>query len=632
MLGVGALAGLLWIGEPGVALAVTLLALVVAGGVAIGLVASAPAAPGLGVSTPTDADPPPDPHGPARRVASGAALAVAIVAAHLAGIVTVAVLVDHGERVVVAVRLLLAYVPPLLVAAGALALGSRVGAVGVGFVVPGLLMGVALAWEADPGPASIALALLAAVATAVVVLRPWRGAAELVLTTSAGALVVLAVLPFASPAFALAVGPFMDVPHSPVGNVAPGPGRALLLAVALVAAILLVVVAVGRRRPWDAALPGSVLVVHVAVLGGGGYIASIGGARTVVVVVALAALVVGLALLLWDGSSRVVDRLPAAVRDVVRPSADGPIAFFGAALVGVALQAVPVLMDPGRGRDAAALVLLGLAAAIALALRGSAGALVAGAVLVGLGLQDPVSGLLLGPRMLFPGLIGVLAAVVATGLVAGALVRACPRPGVVAAAAFAILGPLARLVSWCVREGDAGPTVELLLPLYLPIGLLVLGAGVAALLLPGRLVAGAQAAGAVGLIVASATTMALSLGLPRAPSTIPGLVELAPTLQRAGLGLGAPYDALALVLTLLLVGALPLVASVGRRRSIAVGAATAYAVMVLVGGAAPALQEHRAVVAILVLLVASVVVMLAVVVALAEGRRTTTQPAPRGLG
>ncbi|MGE4428141.1 MAG: hypothetical protein AB7G37_16945 [Solirubrobacteraceae bacterium] len=620
VLGVAMLAGLLWITEPWPAFAATIVVLVGAAVVVVGLSLWEPHPPGLGISTAPQDDPAPDPHATVRRVGIGASVAIAIIAAHLSGLVAVALLADHWERVVVAVRLLLAYVPPLLVAAGALALGSAVGAAGVGFVVPGLLMGVALGWDSDPAPVSLVLALLAVATTVLVVWRPWRGNAEIVLATAAGAFVLFAVQPYAAPAFSFAVGPLMAIPRSPVGNVMPGAGHAILLALVIAAAIALVVAAIRRRRPWDGLLPASVLVMHAGVVDNGPF-GWPDGSQVVVTVVAFVALAVGLWLLLSNGTPGFLQRLPERARELVAPTADGPIAFFGVALVGVAVHAVPILIDPGRGRAAVVLVLLGLAVAIASALRGAGGTLVAGVALVGLALEDPIADLLIGPQQRFVlDLLPTLGTLVVTAAVVVGLVRACPHPAVVAAGAFALLGPAARVVAWCAREGDAGPTAETLLPLFLPIGVLLLAAGLAAWG-PRRFVAHAQAAGGVVALVGAATAMVLVGGGPRAAPTILGFVEVAPTAFGGAFRQPSPGDTTALVLTLLLVGGLPLAASLARRPSLSAGAGIAYLATVVAVVASPAVEEHRAVVAIVLLLVGITLVVLASVAAVAEGGR-----------
>jgi hypothetical protein len=258
------------------------------------------------------------------------------------------------------------------------------------------------------------------------------------------------------------------------------------------------------------------------------------------------------------------------------------------ALVAFTVQALPALGVGGRTQGALILAGLLVAGALAHFLPAPAGAAAGVVTLVGFLVAQPWA-LLLNSSASVP------VEVVTAAFVVWVLVRRHPRVGVFAAAAYLVLGTLARLLGWVVglsgdpAPGRTGPLVVLLLPL------LVVGLPAAVFAWRDRNAPVAQAVGAV--VLGSAMYLPMKQFL---------LAYVTPELFVEGIDPFAPTDAMAAtqhlrefgwpVALVLVALALVLVASVVRRPSTAL-AVTAALLVFCVGRVAGSLVADVAVLA-----------------------------------
>jgi hypothetical protein len=444
------------------------------------------------------------------RVLTGIGAAAVVVGSYLIGITLLELLTpdlptlsNPGPSLLVAILLL--YGAPLIGLIGLAANGNRAGAVGAGLVAP-VLLTVVLA-ERGATAAWVSVVLLVVAVLLLVVSARTESETGRSFATVGGALAAsFAAGAGTSPFGALTSSAGFDPGRSPTGTLSPGLSGVVLALTLAVAAVLLIM-SVRRGEFAGGFVAASVFAVPPqALLGADG--APVPSRIALIVIPVLVAGIAGLAL-------RVPEARAAVTRTLGLEEPVGDAALLGAigcAAVVFAVQVVPVLAWPSR--LAGAVVLLVLAGSVALALRlaDRAGAVLAGVSLVALQLSPPWYRLINGdspsPNLTLTAIVGLVIAVAAVWL----LVRRHPRPGVLASAAYLLLGALAAflyaVLSTVYRTVDRevsffsnswAPALMVLLPL-LPVGI---PAAIAALRGTETSAAGGQAAGCVVLLAAA---------------------------------------------------------------------------------------------------------------------------------
>jgi hypothetical protein len=392
---------------------------------------------------------------------------------------------------------------PLAVLAAMAFGGLAAGPVGVGVVLPTAVAAVLVVDVPDAQTIAVVMFVIAVVALPLA-LAPGNGPWSRFATVASAVAVSFAVGAGTSPLSALGVVTGQAGPSSPrVNLVVPVLGLAI--------AAVLLAVAVHRRAVAGGLVAPLLFAAPPVAFTGPAPVA--GSAALLIVPVA----VVVFALVAWT-----TRRLP-------RPVA---LAAAGIALLVFAVQALPTLGWPDRVVGVVALVVFAVIALLAWRLPGLPGAVVAGAVLIALVVATPWHRVFLGQEpgsvsFVVSGLVGVLAA----GAAVWVLVKRHPRPGVIAAAAYCAAGTLAHsLFSFAAAAAVTSVRWAALIE-FGP--LLVIGAIAAMFALRGRLLAAAQAAGAVVLAAGTfvmVVLIALTAGLSRARYGIDVIIApLAPT-------------------------------------------------------------------------------------------------------
>jgi hypothetical protein len=481
-------------------------------------------------------------------VSRGAGIGLTVLGAHLVGVAVVTV------TAVGTVFYLLPYGLPL-VAFGAFAVrGVLACATGAGLLLPVVALqvreiGATSGSVAGTDGAAMAAGMLVAAAllTVAVVVAPDRawwghlaGAAAATAATvayGAGTAPVVALITFQWPA------------------VAPPGGQVAIMTGALAVAAVLALLAAVRRDVVTGLVAATVFVAPVtdavtrAVTGlpvTAPVHAVLAAPLAVVVLVAL------LAVRMYPMRGRLAE-VPRALRDR-RPTSATTTAVAAAVvacgLVAFTVQALPALGVDGGVQGALSLAALLVAGALAHFLPAPAGPVAAVVTLVGFTVAQPWDRLLDARGASAP-VDAVTAAVVIL-----LLVRRHPRPAVFAAAAYLVLGTLARLIG---LAGDSLSLVALLLPL------LAVGLPAAVLTWHDRTVEVGQAVGAVVLGAAMYVPMKQLLLAYLAQDRVTGVFD--PFVPTTGYHLHELGWPVALVLVVL---ASVLVASVVRRPSTAI--------------------------------------------------------------
>ncbi|TDP97389.1 hypothetical protein [Labedaea rhizosphaerae] len=391
--------------------------------------------------------------------------------------------------------------------------GLAAGPVGTGLVLPTAVAAVLAVHVPDAASLAVVMLVVAVLAT-LLALAPHDGPWPRFATVAGAVAASFAVGAGASPMIGLDV---VAGQAGQPGTSAPGVHPVIPVLALAVSAVLLVI-AVRRRDTAGGLVAALAFAAPPAGLVG---IAGIAGIAGIVPVPGSAALlivpaaVVVIALVAWAIGRLRVPLLLATV---------------AVALVVCVVQALPVLGWPARVEGVVALVVFAGVVVLAWRLPGPPGAVPAGAVLVAVALAPPWSRLVAGDQ---PGAAGhvvaALVGVVAAGAAVWVLVRRHPRSGVIAAAAFCAAGTLAHsLFATGMAAGVSQPGWAALVE-FGP--LVVIGVVAAVFAVRGRLLAAAQAAGAVVLAAAGfamVVLIALAAGLSIAPAQYGIEVVMAP--------------------------------------------------------------------------------------------------------
>lgn len=357
---------------------------------------------------------------------------------------------------------------------------------------------VAMAFRAiTAGPVGAGLVLSSAVAIALGEHGPGKPAFGLVLLVIAGVATLLVLTPgarswarFATVAGATTAALAAGAGTSPVTALdivtgqpwASQPGLNLVFTVlGMAIAAVLLALAVHRRDVAGALVSALVFTAPPDTFGGTGPAS-------------------GTAVLLIVPAAAVLVTLPAWATARVRP----PVAqaAIGLAALVFAVQALPALGWPARIAGAAGLVVFAVVFLLACRLPGLPGAVMAGALLVGLTLEAPWYRLVAGDQAGRTGLaVAGLLDLVVTAAAVWLLVKRHPRTGVIAAAAYCAAGTLAHsLFDITIAGDDPGHGVVAAVIMFGP--LVVLGGIAAFFALRNRFLPIAQAVGAVVLAMA----------------------------------------------------------------------------------------------------------------------------------
>lgn len=482
------------------------------------------------------------------------------------------------------VILLLIFGFPLLALLRFVSRDMVAGAIGVAVLVP--VLGAVLLAQAGVGAATVALiALLVSIALFVLVIvlpKTW----ELAQPVSAfGAMAAS----FAVGAGTSSVGTLtVQQADNAVPALPPAP-QAIVLVFGLLVAVGYLIVALARHHAASGLIAGSVLAVPpTSLLIGYAYgTHDLTGALAVLVAVPVVAAVVAAVALYVPAARRLLRQaLPPHLR-AARPVVGTTTlrAVIGVALA-VVTQVVPLIGHAYVAQGVIMTVLLAAAVALAWLVPTTPGAVLAGVVLVELGLDAPWWRIAGDAATRTPGLVIVSAiGLLITAAVAVALVWRHRRPGVCAAAAYALAGALATLLAAAI--GRAGGDLAAVTWYIGPLVLLAVPAAYAALREQGKRLVAGQAVGCLLLAGGGFALARLLLPVTQTSAIVAdvGLAPLIPTFTDVGGGLpgsgAAPLAALLMFLV-----AVPFLVSTVRRPSVPLAAAS---VLVLVEGAAAAL-------------------------------------------
>jgi hypothetical protein len=449
-----------------------------------------------------------------RWVLTGIGAAGVVLGSYLGAIALVALSIPDGpffarqqpELPPAVAILLLVYGVPLIALIILAARGLATGLVGAGVVTP--VMAVSMLAVAGANVSAIAVASLvvaiACVPVALLSASRWGSFAILIGLMAASFAVGAGVSPFGTVATSTS-GPAAKATEAEavVGTLPVGLVPVVLVG-AFGAAAVLLTLAVSRRDVAGGlvgaalfAVPPAYLLIPTLMTGEGIDIGRSLALAAIPLAVLVIALVAWRAAALRDRLVRVL-RLPAA-----HPA--GFAAAAGVAAVVLVVHGLPAFGLPGRVSGVITLVVIAAAAALAVRLPGTAGAVLAGVTLVGLQLGSPWLRVISGDQGLRNGfrdwqvaaVIGLVVALAA----AVVLILRHRQAGVWAAAAYLLAGAMAELLWTLVggdrlsfgREGDLAAMTVLVLPL------LILGVPAAIAALRGS--AAGQAAGAVVVAV-----------------------------------------------------------------------------------------------------------------------------------
>jgi hypothetical protein len=381
----------------------------------------------------------------------GAGVGLTVLGAHLVGVAVVAV------AGVAPILYALAYGLPMIAMVVFAVRGVLACATGAGLLLPVVvLIGATSGTVAVADTTSLAVGMLvgAVVLTVVVVVAPdrawWGHLAGAAAATSAtvafgmGGSPVEALITFRWPAVA-----------TPAGQIA-------IMTGALAVAAVLVMVAAIRRDVVTGLVAATVFAAPVldavtgAVTGRPApaptHIAMAVPLAVVIVVAVLAVRLYPLRGWLAEAPGALRGRTPTSAT-----TAAAAAAVVACALVAFTVQALPALGVGGSPQGAMILAALLVAGALAHFLPAPAGAATAVVTLVGFAVTWPWARLVASPG------VTVLVEVATTVVVVGVLVRRHPQPAVFAAAAYLVIGTLARLLGYA----GAWPFAVLVLPLLL---------------------------------------------------------------------------------------------------------------------------------------------------------------------
>ncbi|WP_054050015.1 hypothetical protein [Alloactinosynnema sp. L-07] len=413
--------------------------------------------------------------------------------------------------------ILLTFLPPLVALTMLAAKRSRAASVGVGMVVSTVVL--MLLVLGGVGPATTALSLLSLSIVAAVVAVSSTSALS-VTASAAGAMAATAAVG----AGVLPLAAFTGNDAVDIATAAYNPGMRVLIATAgLLLAALFGAVAWLRRDAAGGVIAGSALIIPpVAVFDP---VASTPVAGFLVVpVLAGAVVVAGLTL---PAARALADRVAGALRPGGATSARALLAAGGLAVLVFAAEPLPLLGFGKRVEGIVVLVLLVAVTGLAARLTGPSGALLAGATLIAWSAASPWFRLIVdtfgpedGPygRIELRTGIGLAVAL----LVCWVLIRAHRHPGVVAAAAYLLLGQLGNLVWTVTYDGETAAVWTMAVPLLL----LGLPAAVIALL---RRNAAAQAVAALTLAAGGFTLIKSMLQAYTGLDSALGLSVLTPS-------------------------------------------------------------------------------------------------------
>jgi hypothetical protein len=368
----------------------------------------------------------------------------------------------------------------------------------------------------------------------------------------------------------------------------PAP-QAVVLAFGLLAAVGFLLVALARHHVASGLVAGSVLAVpptSLLIAYAYGTHQSAGSLAVLVAVPVVAAVAAAVALFVPAARRLLRSALPPHLR-AARPvvGASALRAVIGVAIA-VLTQSVPLLGHAYTAQGVIMAVLLAVAIGLAWWVPSTPGAILAGVVLVELGLDAPWWRIAGTSAVGDPGLVilSVVGLLVTAG-VAALLVWRHRWPGVVAAAAYALAGALATLVAAAIghRGGDLAGVAWYIGPLVL----LAVPAAYYALRGHGKRLVAGQAVGCVVLVGGAFALARLLLPVTQTSGIVAdiGLAPLIPTFTDISGGLPGSAAAPLAALLMFLV-AVPLLVSTIRRPSPALAGS---GVLVLVEAAAAAL-------------------------------------------
>jgi hypothetical protein len=515
-------------------------------------------------------------------VRGGISGSVTFVGAYLIGPLILS-LYDSPPKPVVVILLVFGF--PLLALLWFVSRGMPAGSVGAALLIP--VLGAVLLAQAGVGAGTIAIvAVLVAVALlALVIAMPkhWELAQPVSVFGGTAA-------SFAVGAGTASIGTLTAQQTNDAVPALPPAPQVVVLAVGLLAAVGFVLLALARHDVASGLVAGSVLAVPPTsmLIGYAGIHSSSGALAVLVAVPVICAVIAGVALFVPTTRRLLREALPPHRRPA-RPVVGASMlrATIGVALVVVA-QAVPLLGHAYLAQGVVMTVLLAAAVMLACWVPGTSGAVLAGVVLVELGLDEPWWRLTGDWGARDPGLI-VLSVIglVVTVAVAVLLLRKHRLPGVFAAASYALASVLAILLAAIVNH--SANELSGALWLFGPLVLLGIPAAVAALSRRGPMLVTGQAVGCVMLAGGGFALARLLLPVSSTSAFVAdtSLAPLIPTLTSVGGGLPgsgsivAPVGALAMFVI-----AVPLLVSTVRRPSVPL---TAAGLFVLVDGAAAAL-------------------------------------------
>lgn len=435
--------------------------------------------------------------------------------------------------------------------------GLAAGPVGTGLVLP-VAVAVVLAMQVPDSQTVAVVMLVIAMLALLLALAPGNGPRARFATIVGAVAASYAVGAGTSPMGAL------DVVTGQAGTSAPGV-NVVIPALGLAVTAVLLAMAVRRRDAAGGLVAALTFAAPPAVFAGP---RPVPGHEVLLIVPAVVVLVAAAA---W------------ATRRLRPPIA---LAAIGMALLVFTVQALPTLGWPGRVTGVVALVVFAAIVVLAMRLPGLPGAVPAAAALVAVTVAPPWYRLVAGDQpgttaYVVTGLVGVVAA----GAAVWVVVKRHPRPGVIAAATYCVMGTLAQSLFWTAMA--AAISTYATWAVLIEFGpLVVLGAIAAVFAMRGRLLAAAQAAGAVVLAVtgfAMVVLIALAAGLSVTPAQYSIEVIMAPLAPTSIPYPRVPGEGTALLMTgigLMIVLAAVFAVTLARRPSAPLTAAAALVAVV----------------------------------------------------
>ncbi|GAA3055679.1 hypothetical protein [Actinokineospora globicatena] len=418
------------------------------------------------------------------------------------------------------------FLPVLVFLLGFAARGTRAAGVGVGIVVPTAVVAV-LAVSGVDQPALVLTTLGMALVALVVVVRVAPDSSWSTVGITAGGIAATATVGTGLMPLGFVSG------SSGLARVLPVGVQATAIVAGLAVATVFGVIAVLRRDAAGGLVVGGAVAAPPLVL----YSQPVSdGIDVVLASVPVVVVVVAVAGILLPPVLRAASRAAGWLRPGGGTTRGALAAVAGTAAVAFTTQALPLVAWPYWARGSFTLVVYACVVVLAMRLPGVPGAVLAGVVLVGLSLTEPASQIFLMNPLSGTSSMG-MAACVGLGVAVAAvwvLVRAHRRPGVVAAAAYLLVGQVAFTIWWTqlpsgygmdLHAGDAAPALVVWLPLV------VAGVVGLVLVLRGALAHG-QAVLAVVLGAAGFTLLSVlggTYGRSESRETLRGLAPLTPT-------------------------------------------------------------------------------------------------------